>query len=134
MPLFSPFFNEGLKPTWGIQPRLFILVSTKSNIESRLRVYPLISTSAAWLWGSGLVYTGFDFVVPFTRPDYDKEAPHIIFSPFLGYRWKLSDNLRLFTELKWNGANIQSDQLAVEYMNIGGYGAVAILFAIERRF
>jgi len=75
-----------------------------------------------------------DFIVPLTKPDFDDEAEEIIFSPFLGYRWELGNKLRLLSELKWHGANIQGNQLAVEYITIGGYGAVSLMLTLERRF
>ena len=128
-----PVLNEGMIPTWGIQPRFLVLSSFKSDVESRLRIYPLISNSAAWEWGGGLIYTGLDFTVPLTKPDYDEEAETVIFSPFVGYRWNIGKKLRLLTELKWHGANIQGDQLAVEYITIGGYGAVSLMLTLEKR-
>ena len=87
-------------PTWGIQPRFLVLSSFKSDVDSRLRIYPFISNSAAWKLGGGLIYTGLDFVFPLTEPDYDEEAEKVIFSPFVGFRWNLGKKLRLLTELK----------------------------------
>ena len=129
-----PSLNEGFVPTWGIQPRLLMLASFKNDIENRFRAYPLISSSAAWQLGGGLIYAGLDFVIPLTKPDYDYESEKVIFSPFAGYRWSLGDNLRLLTELKWHGANIQANQLAVEYITIGGYGAFSLMLSLEKRF
>jgi hypothetical protein len=129
-----PYLNDGLIPTWGIQPRLLMFGSFKSDVNSRFRIYPLISSSVAWKWGNGLIYSGFDFVYPLTTPDYDDEAVKVIFSPFAGYRWELGKNLQLLTELKWHGANVQGDQLAVEYITIGGYGALTIMFSLQKRF
>jgi len=129
-----PVINEGLIPTWGIQPRFLFLSSFKSDVDSRFRIYPLISNSVAWKWGDGLIYTGLDFTIPLTKPDFDDEAEDIIFSPFLGYRWELGKKLRLLTELKWHGANIQGNQLAVEYITIGGYGGVSLMLTLERGF
>ena len=129
-----PILNDGLIPTWGIQPRFLILESFKEDVEDRFRMYPFISSSAAWKIGSGLIYTGFDFVVPLTEPDYDEKAEKIIFSPFTGYRWEFSKSWQLLTEFKWHGANVRSNQLAVEYITIGGYGAVSLLLSLEKRF
>ena len=129
-----PTLNKGLVPTWGVQPRLFMLASLKTDVSSRIRIYPLVSNSAAWQLGDGLIYAGFDFIVPLTESDYDDEAEKIIFSPFTGYRWNLGKSLRLLTELKWHGANVQGDQLAVEYITIGGYGALSLMLSLEKRF
>jgi hypothetical protein len=129
-----PSLNEGFIPTWGIQPRLFVLTSFKSDVKDRFRIYPLVSSSSAWQLGDGLIYLGFDFVFPLTQPDYDKESVDLIFSPFTGYRWELGKNMRLISELKWLGANVKSDQLAVEYIKIGGYGAFSIMLSIEKNF
>ncbi len=129
-----PILNKGMIPTWGIQPRFLLLTSFKGNVESRFRIYPLLSSSTAWQLGSGLIYAGFDFVVPLTEPDYDSESVDVIISPFTGYRWNIGENLKLLTELKWLGANVQSNQLAVEYIKIGGYGAFSIMLSLEKEF
>lgn len=129
-----PILNDNLIPTWGIQPRLLFLTSFKNDVNDRFRIYPLVSSSAAWHLWDGLIYLGFDFVLPLSEPDYDKESVDIILSPFTGYRWELGKNLRLISELKWLGANVRSNQLAVDYIKIGGYGAFSIMFSLEKRF
>ncbi|MDZ7261094.1 MAG: hypothetical protein ONB05_03115 [candidate division KSB1 bacterium] len=131
-----PVINKGAVPTLGIQPRLLALASVKKDVASRdrLRIYPLVSSSAAWPLGKGLMYTGFDLTIPISSPDYDDEASSTILSPFIGYRWHLGRRTRLLTEIKWHGANIRSDQLAVEYLPIAGHGAITTLFSIERSF
>lgn len=129
-----PSLNDGFIPTWGIQPRLLFLTSFKSDVNDRFRIYPLVSTSSAWQLGDGLIYLGFDFILPLTEPDYDRESVDVILSPFTGYRWELAKNLRLISELKWLGANVKSNQLAVEYIKIGGYGAFSIMLSLEKSF
>ena len=129
-----PLLNEGLSPTISIQPRLLVFASTKSDVTSRFRAYPIFTNTAAWKVRNNMLYTGYDLVIPFSNPDYDSEASSAIFSPFVGYRWNVGERTRLTTELKWHGANIKSDQLAVEYVPIGGYGAITTLFSIERSF
>ncbi|NQT25692.1 hypothetical protein HQ585_10075 [candidate division KSB1 bacterium] len=129
-----PVQNEGWIPTIGLAPRCLMLMSLKSDVTSRFRAYPLVTTSALWKKGNGHIYTGLDIIIPFSEADYDDEAVSIIFSPFAGYRLPLSDRLNLLTEIKWMGANVESDQLAVEYVPVNGYGAVTTLFSIERRF
>lgn len=129
-----PVLNDDLIPTWGIQPRLFVLASMKSGISDRYRIYPLISNTAAWKSGPVLAYAGFDLVVPFTKPDYDKESPDYIISPFAGYRWELGNSLHLLTELKWTAANVPGDKLAAGYIAPGGRGALAVMFSISRSF
>ena len=128
-----PILNDGIIPSWGVQPRMLFLASYKDNISSRFRVYPLISNSAAWKLGEGLIYSGLDLVIPLTSADYDKESVKIIFSPFMGYRWNLGKNIGLFTEIKWHGANVQSSQLAVEYISVGEYGALSLILSLEKR-
>jgi hypothetical protein len=129
-----PFLNEGMKPTVGIQPRLLAFASLKSDVSGRFRFYPLISGSAAWKVGNGLFYTGFDLVVPASSQDFDDEATATIFSPFIGYRWNLGSKTRLLTEIKFHGLNVESDQLAVTYLHLGGHGALTTLFSLERSF
>jgi hypothetical protein len=125
-----PVLNDGAVPTIGIQPRIAAFASFKSGVDDRFRLYPSISSSGSWKLGSGRIYTGFDLTLPLSQPDYDPDPPHVIFSPLIGYRWNLGTSWRLFTELKWQGANIRTNATA-EYSNPGGYGAISPYVAIE---
>jgi hypothetical protein len=129
-----PKLNAGNTPMIGIQPHLLTLFSLKSNVNERLRIYPIISNSFAWNYKKGLIYLGSDITIPFSLSDYDNDAAVAIFSPFLGYRWNLGKNLYLFTEIKFHGANVRSDQLAVEYVHIINHGAISTLFSLQRSF
>ena len=122
------------QPTIGIQPRIMTLTSVKADVDERFKLYPILSLTAAWQLGSGLIYFGWDTVIPLTSPDYDNEATQAIISPFLGYRWQLSRKTRLITEFKWQGANVNNKQVAVEYTGMGGYGGITPLISIERDF
>jgi hypothetical protein len=93
-----------------------------------------LTQSAAWEIGQGHVFTGFDMVVPLSRSDNDDEAVHIILSPFAGYRLNLSNKTRLLGHVKLQGANVKSNQLAVEYISVADRGALSLMFTIERRF
>ena len=129
-----PFLNNGKIPTIGIQPRLLTLMSLKSNVDEQLKIYPLISTSAAWKIDTGLLYLGGNITIPLSSSDYDEDAVSTIFSPFLGYRWKIGKHTFIFTEIKWHGANVRTDQLSVEYLPIRNHGAISTLFSIQRSF
>ncbi|HEX2869320.1 MAG TPA: hypothetical protein VHO03_19915 [Ignavibacteriales bacterium] len=131
---YFPVVNNGFIPTVGIHPGVLAFFSMKPDVESRMRLYPSGSASAAWHLGSDMVYSGFDYTLPLTTPDYDTDAPRFVLSPFLGYRTDLGKDFRLTTELKWQGANVRTNQLAADYTKLGGHGAVAILFVIERSF
>jgi hypothetical protein len=131
---YFPTANNGFIPTVGISPSILSFASLKPGITSRFRVYPTFTTTASWHVKNNLIFTGFDFTLPFTKPDYDDSSPKFIFSPFAGCRFELGGSFRLITEIKWQGANIKSNQIAVEYTRIAKYGAVAILFALERAF
>ncbi|MGE5681218.1 MAG: hypothetical protein ACM34K_10115 [Bacillota bacterium] len=129
-----PVINNKLIPSWGIQPRVMILSSLKTDVQTNFKVYPILSSSAAWDLGNGLIYTGFDFIMPLARPDYDNETPNTIISPFAGYSFRLGKQTSLQAELKWHGANVQGNQLAAGYISPGGYGAVSAMFSISRSF
>lgn len=129
-----PLLNDGVIPTVGLQGRLLALASLKSGIGDRFRIYPIFSGAAAWQCGAGYAYTGLDTTIPFSYADFDEDAEKVIFSPFIGYKWKLGDRTWLYTELKWNGANIRTDQLAVEYLPVSRHGALSTLFSIARSF
>jgi hypothetical protein len=94
----------------------------------------VISGSAAWPVKAGMIYLGFDLTVPLSSQDYDEEAATVLFSPFWGYRWPLGTKTRLLTEIKWQGANVNSDQLTVDYLSVGSHGAITTLFSLERSF
>ncbi len=121
-------------PTIGLHPQLLVLVSMKPNVKERFKIYPVISGSAAWPVKNGLFYLGSDLCISLQQPDYDQDAEAAIVSPFWGYRWKIGARWHLYTELKWHGANIRSDRLAVDYQSLGHYGAVTTLFSIQRSF
>lgn len=129
-----PCSNQGKLPTIGIQTRLLTLISLKSHVDKRLKIYPIISNSASWKINKGLIYIGSDITIPFSLSDYDENAVNTIFSPFLGYRWSIGKSTYIFTEIKWHGANVRTDQLAVEYLPINNYGALTTLFSIQRSF
>ncbi|MFC1569396.1 hypothetical protein ACFL4L_04115 [bacterium] len=129
-----PITQNGLKPTLSLQPRLMLLASLKSDVSERFRLIPILTPTAAWKVKKGLLYTGMDWTFPLNSPDYNEDTPVTIISPFCGYRWSLKTNLFLYTEIKWQGANILSDKLAVDYWPIGGHGAFSTLISIERGF
>lgn len=121
-------------PTIGLQVRLLTFGSLKSTVEEQFRVYPVLSGSAAWKTGHGIFYSGFDVTLSLARSEYDSEAADAIISPFTGYRWNLGKRYHLFTEIKWHGANIPSENLSVEYTPIIGLGALTPLISLERSF
>jgi len=131
-----PIAGDGAVPTWslGIQPHIMALVSLKPDVGDRFRAYPMLSASFARIWCCGAVYTGFDLTIPISQSDYDDESPNFIWSPFIGYEWILTEDLRVFTEIKWEGANVRSNQLAADYLGISKYGAITPLFSIEKGF
>jgi hypothetical protein len=126
-----PVLNDGATPTIGLSGRLMMLASFKSGVDERFRAYPIVGSSAAWRVGSGLLYGGFDMAVPLSQQDYDTAGAPVIFSPLVGYRWNLGSSLRLYTEVKWQGANVRTDQLAPEYLHPFGNGAIAPFVALS---
>jgi hypothetical protein len=129
-----PFINNGKIPTVGIEPRLLTLLGLKSSVNQNLKIYPIISSSAAWKLNGGLVYVGTDITIPLSSADYDEDASNTLFSPFFGYRWNIGPKIYFFTEIKLHGVNVRTDQLPVEYLPIGNYGAISTLLSIQRSF
>ncbi|MBN2009608.1 hypothetical protein JW960_09725 [candidate division KSB1 bacterium] len=129
-----PVQHNGKIPTIGLQPTALLLASLKSDISDRFRIYPVIVTTAAWPIHTNQLFIGTDTTIPLTELNYDNEAASVILSPFIGYKWQLGEHYSFTTELKLHGANIRSNQLAVTYLRIGGYGAISTLFSLERRF
>ena len=129
-----PVLQKGKIPTIGINPHALILMSLKSDVGERIKCYPVLSGSAAWQMKNGLFYTGMDLTYRLSDLDYNKDESPAIVSPFFGYQWKLGARTRMNTELKWHAANLQTDQLAVEYLGIGSHGAISTLFSIQRSF
>jgi hypothetical protein len=129
-----PVINNGKIPTIGIQPCFLTFISLKSHINERFKMYPIVSGSAAWNVKRGLIYTGTNIAMPLSLSDYDEDASHTILSPFVGYRWTTGRRTYIATEIKWHGANIRTDQLAVECIHLRNHGALSILFSIQRIF
>lgn len=120
-------------PYVGIGGKLMMLASFKEGVEDRFRIYPILSSSIAWDLGSGKIYGGIDATISLTDLDFDLEAPSVRLSPLIGYRWDFGRRarVRLYTELKWQAANVASDRVSAEYTGIAGYGALAPLVGIE---
>jgi hypothetical protein len=135
---FFPMLNYGPQPTLGIRVQMLTFISLKSGVSDRMRVYPVITPSAAWRLGHGRLYGGLNITIPVSLPDYDKSAAYMIYSPFAGYRWELTRHFRLTTEFKWHGSNVRSDQMAVTYNNNEStgikYGALTPLIGVEWLF
>ncbi|MGE5498509.1 MAG: hypothetical protein ACM3Q2_10580 [Syntrophothermus sp.] len=127
-----PLLNYGWKPAVGIQPGILMLASLKENVESRFRLYPMLSGSLAWKVPGGTGYTGLDMLFLPAKPEYDSEAPSYIASPFAGYRFPLSEKIKFCCELKWQAANVEGYQLAPEYLSIGKHGAFTVLLSVSR--
>lgn len=127
------FFFASPQSRWtiGLGGRLLALGSFKVRVEERLRLYPILSASSARTGMRNTPYAGVDWTLLPHQPDYDEEPGRVIASPFFGVRWNVGHGYRLSTELKWHGANIRSDQTAVEYVQIGRSGAIATLFSLE---
>jgi hypothetical protein len=128
---FTPA-GSGKRPQLAIEPRVFAFASFKSGVSERLLAYPAAAVTATW--GSArLFYLGSDLAGPLPKGDFDPEAPSFIWSPFFGFRWTVGGWF-LLTELKWQGANVATHQLAVRYLRVGNNGGLTPLLAIQRRF
>lgn len=129
-----PVINQGYIPTIGIDLKALFFSSLKSGINDRFRLYPVLSPSFAWKMPGGMIYCGSHITVPFSKVSFDAENPGYILSPFLGFRWNVSDNYKFFTEVKWHGVNFETYQLATEYVHPANYGALGVFLTLERNF
>lgn len=118
----------------GLEARLMAFASLKSGVATRLFSYPVVSVSVAGPVGSGLGYAGANLAFPAEQPAFDPDASRQMLSPFVGYRWRLGARYALLTEVKWHGANVRADQLAVSYLHPVGQGALTTLVALVRKF
>jgi len=125
--------SDGTGRRLAVSPRALMLLSLRGGVEQRFRLYPALTATGTTPLGRGLGYAGVDVALQAGDLSYDPEAAGTVWSPFLGYRWPLG-GVFLLTELKWQGANLATDQLAVSYLHPGGRGALAPLVAIQRRF
>ena len=130
--VWFPRLPLSMRRTVGVGGRMLVLGSFKAGVVERFRVYPILSISGARTGMPNTPYGGVDWTLLPHQPDYDQEPGRVIASPFFGVRWNVGRGYRLSTELKWHGANIRSDQTAVEYVQIGRSGAVATLLSLER--
>ena len=127
-----PIPAQGFRPIVGLGPRILLFSSLKSDVDSHFKIYPGFSMTAAWPFRNRSYFAGLDIFL--TDSDYNDEHPSSILSPFVGMRWSIGRSLFLLTEIKWQGANIESDKLAITYLPIGSQGAIATLFSIEKGF
>jgi hypothetical protein len=132
--VWFPRLPLSLRRTVGVGGRMLVLGSFKAGVAERFRVYPILAISSARTGMRNTPYAGVDLTLLPHQPDYDEEPGRAIASPFLGVRWNVGRGYLLSTELKWHGANIRSDQTAVEYVQIGRSGAIATLFSLERQW
>ncbi|HVK38802.1 MAG TPA: hypothetical protein VNA88_09745 [Candidatus Kapabacteria bacterium] len=116
--------------TIALQPRIMAFASFREGVDSRFRAWPVVSASAAWRAGRDRIYTGFDMLVFASSFMYDEEAPPLILSPFVGYRWAIGESGRLMAELKWHGVNVRTNA-TVEYVNPFGQGGLAPFVGYE---
>ena len=125
--------NDSWIPLLGTHAKVMFFSSLKSGIDDRFKVYPYLSQTASWELGPGNIYTGLHILIPFGELDYEKSYKPI-FSPFLGYKWKMTDNYALFLETKWQGLNFPTDHIPVDYISPGDAGAIGVFLSIERKF
>lgn len=130
---YFPVINDGIIPTIGLNGTLMLFSSLKSGIEERFKVYPILTSSFAWKLRNGMIYTGAHITIPLSKLDYTENNDYLL-SPFIGYNWKYSEKYRLITEIKWQGANVASDKMAVEYIHPSNHGAIGIYLSLERSF
>lgn len=116
---------------YAIQGRILAMASLKSDVETRFSFLPWFTGTASYPVNNRHYYLGCNLAVPFKLSEYDDDTQPLIVSPFVGVRWLLGRRLSLFTELKWQGANLPSDQLAVDYVHLGRQGAVTPLITLQ---
>lgn len=128
-----PVLQDAWMPTIGLQGRVMGFASLRPGVGDRFRVYPILTPTFTWRISSSQYFAGSDLVLPLTQPDYDNRSVKAIVSPFAGVKWKVGSRFWLVTELKWQGANAESDQLAVKYLPLAGHGAITPLVSLEWR-
>lgn len=126
--------REGKSPIIGIGTNILLLSSLRSRSEDKFRLYPYFSFTSTWKKEKSAYYLGANLAIPISSMDFYDKFPSTIFSPLVGYRRDIGASTRFTIEIRFNAVNHKTDQLSVEYLNIGGSGAVTPLFAIERGF
>jgi len=134
--IWFPVLGEGKKPTIGLDLHLlsFFSIKSDSNITDRIRVYPLLTPAFSWQLGNHRVYVGSNITIPISQADFDNEATALIVSPFLGFRWGIGEKISLLTELKWQGANVPADKLAIAFASIAEHGGLSPLLGLSWKF
>jgi len=127
-----PLLQNGYRPTIGIGGRLLVLWSFKSKTADSFRIYPIVSVTANWKTSLGSLYIGNDLILPANKIDNDPSTPTTLYSPFIGHKWELGNGYSLGTELKWQGSNVGSNRVAVDYTGVQNRGAIATLLSLEK--
>lgn len=129
---YFPLLQAGWKPTIGLGGRLMFMDSFRSNVDERFRFWPIFTLTSAWAKNNLRYYIGNDLTLPLSRLKYDNNNPSYILSPFIGSKLKIGKDWTVGLELKWQAANLASNQSAVEYTGFGGKGALATLITFEQ--
>lgn len=126
--------QKDLIPFISLQPNVNLFASLKSNVDSRFRVLPSLSANFTWKLKEDYIFTGLELTTPFSSSDYDNDAHKIILSPYLGYKYAISEKFAIIGELKLTGANIRTNQLTVTYLNLFNFGSFGTFFTFDWRF
>lgn len=126
--------NDDISPLIGVGANFLMLASVRSRSDDKMRIYPYLSATSTWKKERSAYYLGVNLAIPISSMDYYDKFPSAILSPSFGYRRDIGASTRITVELRFNAVNHKTDQLSVEYLNIGGNGAITPLFAIERGF
>jgi len=128
-----PLAGQGLRPTVGVSFSAFLFFSTRLGVDERFFGYPVVSSSFSWVLDQSVIAVGSDSALLLEQQDFDpaaKQQVHALFAnisvPVGGYR--------LTSEVKWQGINVRSDQLAVSYVPLGNKGALGLSFALSKAF
>ena len=126
--------QKNFVPVVSLQPKVNIFASFKSNVDSRFRVLPSLSTNFAWKLKEDYIFTGLELTTPFSSSDYDNNSQKIMLSPYIGYRYAITEKFGIIAELKLTGANIKTNQLTVTYLNLFNFGSFGTFFTFDWRF
>jgi hypothetical protein len=128
-----PLEGQGWRPTMGVSLSGFMFFSTRPDVDERFFGYPVVSSSFSWELDQAVIAVGSDSALLLENQDFDPQAKQQVHSLFANITVPVG-GYRLTSEIKWQGLNVRSDQLAVSYVPVGHQGALGVNFALSKAF
>ncbi|HXP50049.1 MAG TPA: hypothetical protein VN922_08850 [Bacteroidia bacterium] len=130
------YYNDSLHLGVSVNPALNIAQEFWPQFSGGFKCWPQVDINAYWEIHpkKSFVYAGIEnwFELATQRADGQPQTIHWLFSPQIGYTYtRLKWNYNI--ELKYIAPNLNNLPNVVDYLGIGGKGALAVYFTVTRK-